>query len=161
MLYESVANIPFIVCLPKGKNAGKVLPQLVNNGIDLMPTICDFAGIPVPAHCQGKSLRNVVEAGDPDMKHQEYVVTETVFAQTAGTIGWMVRTKDYKYVLYDTGRYREQLYNMNIDRGEMRNLAMERKYSDIVKQHRKLLSEWMDKHPSKLTKFKNKYIPKD
>lgn len=161
VLYESVANIPFIICLPKGKNAGKVLPQLVNNGIDLMPTICDFAGIPVPAHCQGKSLRNVVEAGDPDMKHQEYVVTETVFAQTAGTIGWMVRTKDYKYVLYDTGRYREQLYDMNTDRGEMRNLAMERKYSDIVKLHRQLLGEWMDKHPSKLTRFKNKYIPKD
>ena len=92
MLYESVANIPFIVCLPKGKNAGKVLPQLVNNGIDLMPTICDFAGIPVPAHCQGKSLRNVVEAGDPDMKHQEYVVTKPFSHRLPEpSDGWCVR----------------------------------------------------------------------
>lgn len=161
VLYESVANVPYIISLPKGKNAGKLMPQLVNNGIDLMPTVCDFAGIEIPKHCTGKSLRTVAESGKAETPLRDYVVTETVFAQTAGTIGWMVRTPGYKYVLYDTGRNREQLFDMHNDRGEMRNLAVERRYHDIVVKHRQMLREWMDQHPSKLTRAKNKYIPRD
>ena len=160
VLYESVANIPFIVCMPKGKNAGKVMPQLVSNGLDLMPTVCDFAGVEIPKHCTGKSIRKVLESGKEETPLRDYVVTETVFAQTAGTIGWMVRTKDYKYVLYDSGRNREQLFDMNNDRGEMRNLAVERRYHDILVEHRRMLGEWMKQNPSKLTRFANKYIPR-
>ena len=32
VLYEEVANVPFIVCLPKGKHAGKILPNLSTTG---------------------------------------------------------------------------------------------------------------------------------
>lgn len=160
-LYEEVVNIPFIVCLPGGKHAGKVLPQLINNGVDLMPAICDWAGAKVPQDCQGVSFRQLVEKGDANAAHTPYVVTETNFAQTAGTLGWMVRTAHYKYVLYDTGRNREQLYDMQTDRGEMCNLAIEQKYKEVLRQHRELLNEWMDKHPSKSTQYRHKYIPAD
>ena len=54
----------------------------------------------------------------------------------------MVRTRNYKYIVYDKGKYREQLYDMNKDRGEMINLAVEKKYKNILDQHRKLLNEW-------------------
>ena len=149
------------MCLPKGKNAGKVLPQLINNGIDLMPTVCDFAGVEIPKHCTGKSIRAVAESGKADTPLHDYVVTETEFAQTAGTKGWMVRTKDYKYVVYESGLNREQLYDMRNDRGEMCNLAIERHHHDVLVEHRRMLSEWMDQHPSKLTRLKAKYIPCD
>ena len=76
------------------------------------------------------------------------MVTETFFAQTGGTCGWMVRTSNYKYVLYETGKNREMLYDMKTDRGEMRNLAIERQYKEVIKQHRTLLLEWMKKHPT-------------
>ena len=125
VLYEEVANIPFIVCLPGGKNAGKVLPQLVNNGVDLMPTICDWAGAEVPEGRSGLSIRDVAEAGDPALHLRDYVVTETNFNQTA----------------------REQLYDMETDRGEMVNLAVDARYADIVKEHRAMLREWMETHP--------------
>ena len=147
VLYEEVANIPFIVCLPGGRNAGKVLPQLVNNGVDIMPTICDWAGAEVPEGRSGLSIRDVAEAGDPALHLRDYVVTETNFNQTAGTLGWMVRTPKYKYVLYDKGQYREQLYDMETDRGEMVNLAVDARYADIVKEHRAMLREWMETHP--------------
>ena len=75
-------------------------------------------------------------------------------------MGWMVRTPYYKYVLYDTGKNREQLYDMRTDRGEMRNLAVESAYKEEVKRHRALLEEWMEKHPSSATEFKAKYIPR-
>ena len=147
VLYEEVANIPFIICLPGGRNAGKVLPQLVNNGTDLMPTVCDWAGAEVPAGRSGLSLRDVAESGDAAHPFRDYVVTETNFNQTAGTSGWMVRTARYKYVLYDKGLYREQLYDMENDRGEMVNLAVDSRYRHIVEEHRTMLREWMQSHP--------------
>lgn len=147
VLYEEVANVPFIVCLPGGKNSGKVLPQLVNNGVDLMPTVCDWAGADVPAGRSGLSIREVAESGDASAFLRNYVVTETNFNQTAGTLGWMVRTPEYKYILYDKGKYREQLYDMETDRGEMVNLAVDSRYEDILKSHRAMLREWMEEHP--------------
>ena len=59
----------------------------------------------------------------------------------------MVRTPKYKYILYDKGQYREQLYDMDTDRGEMVNLAVDARYADIVKEHRAMLREWMETHP--------------
>lgn len=142
-LYEEVVNVPMIVCLPGGKNAGDVTEALVNNGIDLMASICDWAGVEVPSGRSGISYRNVAEDGAAG---QEFIVTETNFNQTAGTVGWMVRTEKYKYVLYDKGKYREQLFDMTCDRGEMVNLAVEAKYFGILSQHRAILRAWIDSH---------------
>lgn len=160
VLYEEVANIPFIVCLPRGQHAGTVMPQLISNGADLLPSICDWAGANVPADCRGVSFRSLAESGDTQKEHQPYVVTETAFLQTGGTHGWMVRTPWYKYVLYDTGKNREMLYDMANDRGEMRNLAIEHQYRDAVKQHRALLLEWMKKHPTPGKHSPTRFIPK-
>lgn len=159
VLYEEVANIPLIVCLPGGKHAGKVLPQLVNNGVDLLPTVCDWAGAKVPGYCHGISFRKVAEWGDPQKKHQPYIVTETMFVQTGGTQGWAVRTPRYKYVLYDTGKNREMLYDMEKDRGEMCNLAVEKRYEEVLKEHRAMLSEWMKRHPLPNKKKTLLYVP--
>lgn len=160
VLYEEVVNVPFIVCLPKGKHAGKVMPQLINNGIDLLPSICDWAGARVPKGMSGVSFRSIAESGDTQKSHQPYVVTETLFAQTGGTCGWLVRTPKYKYVLYEAGKNREMLYDMENDRGEMRNLAIERQYKEIVKQHREMLREWMQKHPTPGLYSPLRFIPK-
>ena len=160
VLYEEVASVPFIICLPGGKHAGKVMPQLINNGVDLMPSICDWAGIEAPRDAQGVSFRAVAESGDPQRQHQPYVVTETLFAQTGGTCGWLVRTPRYKYVLYEAGKNREMLYDMENDRGEMQNLAIERRYQEIVKQHRELLREWMGKHPIPGKRSPLRFIPR-
>lgn len=160
VLYEEVVNTPFIVCLPGSKHAGRVLPQLINNGVDLLPSVCDWAGAKVPPACQGVSFRAIAESGDAQTEHQPYVVTETVFAQTGGTQGWMVRTPQYKYVLYEAGKNREMLYDMTNDRGEMRNLAIEQRHEDTVKQHRTLLLEWMKKHPTPGKFSPTRFVPK-
>ena len=76
---------------------------------------------------------------------EECVITETRF-DGGKTRGWMVRTERYKYVLYDRGRYREQLFDMQADRGETRNLMMERAYEEIARRHRDLLAKFMEDH---------------
>ena len=155
-LYEEVAGVPMIVCLPDGSNAGTVSDALVNNGIDLLPTICEWTGAKVPHGRPGVSYKAVVENGE---QGQEYIVTETNFNQTAGTLGWMVRTKDYKYVLYDKGQHREQLFDMRNDRDEMRNLAVESKYHDILIQHRAILENWLKTTPGPERQRHLRFIP--
>lgn len=145
-LYEEVVNVPFIVSLPGKKNAGRELPQLVNAGVDFFASVCEWAGIDLPAHRYGVSFKTLAEQGNAEAVHQPFVVTETMFDKGKQTRGWMVRTPRYKYVLYDKGAYREQFFDMENDRGEMRNLAIEKKYQQQILEHRQLLQEWMKLH---------------
>jgi arylsulfatase A-like enzyme len=142
--YEEVVGVPMIVCLPGGRNAGTVTDALVHNGIDLMPSICEWTGAQMPAGRRGVSYVDVAEKG---ASGQSFIVTETNFNQTAGTLGWMVRTERYKYVLYDKGQYREQLFDMTADRLEMRNLAVEAKFRDVLLEHRAILENWLKTTP--------------
>lgn len=160
-LYDEVSNIPFIVCLPGGKNAGKVMHQLINNGIDLMPSICDWTGAELPAGRTGRSFRKLAESGSDSYEHQPYVVTETWFEETAGSEGWSVRTPRYKYVLYTAGRNREALYDMENDRGEMRNLAVEEQFRPVILENREILRRWWKDNAAKAKINPLRYLPKN
>lgn len=144
-LYEEVVNVPLIVTLPGRKHAGTVMPQLVSNGVDFFATICDWTGAEHPEGMAGTSFRKLAEQANPQAFHQEYVVAETQF-DGGQTRGWMVRTERYKYVLYDKGRFREQLFDMQTDRGETRNLMMERAYAEVAQRHRDLLASFMEEY---------------
>ncbi len=143
-LYEEVANVPLIVCLPDGKNAGEVSGALVNNGIDLMPSVCEWTGAALPDGRRGRSFASAAALEDSG---PEYIITETNFKQTSGTAGWMVRTRKYKYVLYDKGLYREQLFDIGSDRGETVNLAVESAYGPVLEQMRSILRRWLETTP--------------
>ena len=54
----------------------------------------------------------------------------------------MVRTERYKYVVYDTGSRREQLFDLENDPGEINSLAAAPEYQGELNRHRKLLLEW-------------------
>lgn len=157
-LYEEVVNIPFIVTLPGKKNAGKVLPQLISNGVDFFATVCDWTGAKMPKGAAGKSFRKIAEEANPQSPHQDYVITETRF-DGSKTRGWMVRTARYKYVLYDKGRHREQFFDMQNDRGEMRNLMLENAYNKEVQRHRDILANWMDTYKIRPSRPKLHDVP--
>ena len=159
-LYDEVTNIPLIVVLPGKKNAGKQLPQLINNGPDFFASICDWAGASTPQGTRGVSFRSIAESGNANASHQPYVVTETMFDKGSGTLGWSLRTPDFKYVMYDKGRYREQLYDMRRDRGETRNLAVESAYAETLAQHRRMLEEWMNNYNVKSSRADVPYVPR-
>lgn len=143
-LYEEVVNIPLIARLPDARNRGTIRDQIINNGPDFFATICDFAGADVPSNCAGKSIRPLMENSSNSELH-DCIVTETQF-DASTTKGWMVRTPQYKYVIYDKGRYREQLYDIKNDRGEMINLAVENSYFSVLQRHRELLLQWKKKN---------------
>jgi arylsulfatase A-like enzyme len=153
VLYEEVVNIPLIVRLPKACNAGQVKVQLVNNGIDVFATICDYAGAKLPARYQGISLRAILEDKNNREELHPYVVSETLFDR-GNTYGWMLRTPRFKYIYYDNGKLREQLFDFKNDRAEMVNLAVQNEYADSLKVFRQLLVNWKQSN-------KVKYIQKN
>ncbi len=157
-LYEESVNVPFIVTLPKKKNAGVEMPQLINSGIDLFASICDWAGVTPPEGTIGTSFKKLVEKGDASQAHQEHIIFETQFDSSV-VRGWAVRTPNYKYVLYDRGQYREQLYDIVSDRGEMRNLAIEAAYSEELNKLRDILHEWLEENNIRTTRKKLKDVP--
>jgi len=56
--------------------------------------------------------------------------------------GRMLRTGRFKYVVYQTGKHRQQLIDLANDPGEMVNLAEDPKYRDVLDEHRRRLRRW-------------------
>jgi len=89
-LYDSVIRIPLIMSGP-GIPSGRVCDALVQN-FDLMPTICDMAGIKdVGGSFDGDSLLKLARNESWD---RHFVYAEEVNAQRKR----MIRDKNYKYI---------------------------------------------------------------
>jgi len=137
ILYEEAARVPLVVSQKGVTKAGLVDDEhLVSVGLDLIPTLCDYAGIDPPAGLLGSSVRPLAE-GRPLPSWRDSVVVET-------ENGRMIRTARYKYNLYDSGAHREQLIDLEADPGEMQNLAQDPAHADVRKTHRALLRRWIE-----------------
>lgn len=113
-LYEEACRIPLIIRPPACQTAAQIDRQhLVSNGLDLIPTLCDWAGIPAPASVSGRSLRPIVE-GQALLPWRESVPIECA-------IGRAIVTDRFKYMRYDIGDRNEQLIDLAADPFEQRN----------------------------------------
>jgi hypothetical protein len=62
--------------------------------------------------------------------------------QLGGIKGRMVVTQDYKYMLFDSGENREQLFDRINDPGEMKPVTYDPDYRDQLLAHRNMLLDW-------------------
>lgn len=143
VLYEESVRVPLMARLPGRIKPGSVEAlRLTSNGLDLFPTLCDFAGITPPVPLPGRSLRPLLE-GRPPSAWRDHVFVETVFdgGRGYGTEGRMVRTARYKYCIYSMGRNREQLIDLLDDPGELGNLAGDPRHGVTLDEHRRRLKD--------------------
>ena len=143
VLYEESVRVPFIMSY-KGVIPKSIVDDthLVSNGLDLLPTLCDYAGIETPEELSGLSLRPLAE-GKNMKEWRDFVVSES-------QSGRMVRTDRFKYCIYDSGGNREQLTDLKNDPGEIKNLAKVGDYKDVLDTHRQLLRRWVEKTGDKI-----------
>ena len=142
ILYEETARIPFIISKPGGWKA-RTDDLLVCNGTDIIPTICGFAGINAPAYLKGIDISKRLT--DPLLPLRDTLVIETDFADNEklmGINGRAVITRDLKYIVYNKGASREQLFNLAKDPGEMDNLAVNAAYKRQLQAMRTYLKAW-------------------
>lgn len=141
-LFEEVINVPLLVKSPRGIGlTGERNDEALSNvGLDLYATVCDYAGIELdPGRYRGLSLRPVAEGRQRTLHGEVFVET---LLSGAGIRGWSIIEGRYKYVLYQWGRNREQLYDMQSDRGEMVNLAVDRRHAGELARLRGKMYEW-------------------
>lgn len=137
VLYEEAVRVPFIMMHRGAIPGGRVDHEhLVSNGLDLLPTLCDYAGIDAPDGLAGRSLRPLAEGRNQAEWRGD------VFVECHN--GRMVRTKRFKYCVYEEGESREMLDDLDRDPGEMKNLAGSPRYRDELNRHRRLLLNWLD-----------------
>jgi arylsulfatase A-like enzyme len=147
VFYDNSSRVPLIIS-PPGMGRASVSNRLVNTGIDLLPTLCDYAGIDVASTLPGITLRQgTVTAGGPDPR--KYIVVENkmiqgspVEGQKPEPAGRMVRSDRFMYCAYDLGTSRESLIDLEHDPGETANLAEKKEYRKELDQHRAYLAEW-------------------
>jgi len=154
VFYDEATRVPFIVA-QKGATPPGTCDALVQTGVDLMPTLCDFAGIAPPPGLPGRSLRPYAlgKASDKGpaciVSSNHMVQCEPVDGVLLKPQGRMVRSQRYKYCLYDAGQRRESLVDMEKDPGEMVNLAAQAEHRDTLLAHRKLLGDFATRHDDK------------
>lgn len=146
ILYEESARIPFIVA-KMGAWQARTDDMLVCNGMDIIPTIGGFAGIPVPGYLKGLDLSKRI--ANPSLKMRDTLVIETDFAdneELLGISGRAVLTANFKYIVYNKGLIREQLFDLSKDPAEMTNLAVQKAYQKKVLAMRSYLRKWSKKN---------------
>jgi choline-sulfatase len=151
MFYEESVGVPFILKYKGGIPAGQTdRKHLVSTGLDILPTICDYAGIDIPEHLLGRSLRPVAE-GEAVDDWRTYVASENHYTR-------MIRSQRYKYCAFDDPDSKESLVDMENDPGEMRNLVDNPEFQKVLAEHRRLLADW-----SKISgdNDSSKYLGKD
>lgn len=124
-LWNQGTRVPLFIHAPGVSRDGSVTDQPTSL-IDLYPTLCQLAGIPVPAQCSGHSL--VPLLAGPDTERTEPVITSYAWD---GEPSHAVTAERYRLIQYHTGF--QELYDLRDDPDEFRNLAADPDY-DLIKQ---------------------------
>jgi len=130
--YDEAARVPLLLSWPGHIVEDKTDEVHLASGLDVMPTLCDYAGIKSPASMRGVSLRPILEGGDSAPR-------DCVVSEGNTNTGRMLRTQGFKYIKYVDDPV-EQLFDMINDPGETRNLAANSRYAAAMSEHRKLLA---------------------
>jgi arylsulfatase A-like enzyme len=126
-LFDELLHVPLLVKPPRGQRVARRIAWQVRS-VDIAPTVLDLLGLEAPPHFAGVSLRKAIEAGDP---LQLEAFSE---ATTRGAALRSLRTERVKFIrrvgpgqiasppfLPDPPE--DQLYDLERDPGERRNLA--------------------------------------
>lgn len=139
MYFDDEVAVPLIVSWKGVTPAGRIDNEHLATTTDVLPTICDYAGLKAPEKMRGESLRAVIE--QPGTAGQEYIVSEMCRGDKRN---FMVRTKQYKYMSFPDNTPSEMFFDLNADPGEMKNLVGQEVQAGEIERHRKMLAKWKD-----------------
>jgi arylsulfatase A-like enzyme len=122
-LWEEPTRAPLIFVAPGVTQPGSVCDRPVDF-MAIYPTLCDLAGLPIPKHVEGTSLRPLL--ADPQAAWSLPAIT------THGRGNHAVRTDQWRYIRYADGS--EELYNHTRDPYEWTNLASKPELAEVKAQ---------------------------
>lgn len=143
--YEIDTRVPLIIS-GHGVSAKGEQSNALCEFVDIYPTLCELANLPVGSHLQGTSLVPLLE--DPDLEWKSAAYSQFLLGRYGRTktvkgeqMGYAMRTDQYRYVEWyqwnadekkaDSLLFRE-LFDHQTDQQENLNLAADPAYADIV-----------------------------
>jgi len=127
-LWEEATHAPLIWVAPGVTQPGGRCERTIDF-MTIFPTLCDLAGLPIPAHVQGKSIRTLL--ADPKAAWDQPAVTTYMFNNHTA------RTEDWRYIRYANGD--EELYHDAEDPYEWTNLATKPEFASKKAEMLKLI----------------------
>jgi arylsulfatase A-like enzyme len=129
-LWEEPTRAPFIVVAPGVTRAGGMSDRPVDF-MSIYPTLCELAGLPIPAHVEGPSIVPLLR--NPQAAWDRPAIT------THGFKNHTVRTEQWRYIRYADGS--EELYDETKDPYEWTNLATKPEFARTKAELAKWLPE--------------------
>jgi len=130
--FETSMRAPIIVRVP-GVAGGQMTDGLTEF-IDIYPSLCELAGLPLPSHLEGRSFAPLLEA--PDMPWKSTAIGRYVVGDT-------IRTDRYRYSNYATRQgapLGRMLYDHRADPDETVNISEQAASRTVVERlHAQLL----------------------
>jgi arylsulfatase A-like enzyme len=138
--YEELVHLPWLMRFPDGREAGRRVAALTQP-VDLLPTLLDLFGIPLPEGLHGHSLLPLAR-GEAE-KVRDYACTGL---EHAGRIEWALRTPEWAFLLpiqqaADDVPRGPQLFVKPDDRWEVNNLLQHN--LELAEQFEKTLRAFM------------------
>ena len=121
-IYDATVSVPLILRLPEGNPTARTIDGQVEN-VDIMPTLLELLGVPIPKDVQGESLAPLLSGGRHRADRMAY--SESYYPRYH--YGWSelrsLRTARYKYIQAP----RPELYDIVWDPGEENNISFDNK----------------------------------
>lgn len=135
---EIDARVPLILRTPGSSNRGVSSDALVEF-VDVYPTLCDLAGIPVPDDLEGTSFAPLIDNPSRQWKRAAFTqfLRDGVWISPDGVeyMGYSVRTDRYRYTEWENWETGEvvatELYDHDADPAESRNVSEDERYSGV------------------------------
>ena len=122
-LYQEQIAVPLIVKLPGQVGAGRTVDDLAQH-VDIMPSILDLLGVPIPDVVQGRSLWPTVVSGRVDPN-----TTSTSYLKLDGREMESLQTATHKLIRFPVEGQplsRTELYDLAADPAELEDLSRTR-----------------------------------
>jgi arylsulfatase A-like enzyme len=135
LMYDNSIRVPLIIYDPRNPGHRKISDFTLN--IDVAPTIMDFANGTVPSTWQGISLADYVIGKNPAGERKDFIV-EHLWKVDIIPASEGLRTKDWKYFRYQDDLAHEELYDLEKDPMETKNLAKNPRYKEVLEEMREI-----------------------
>ncbi|WP_424493342.1 sulfatase family protein [Salinimicrobium sp. GXAS 041] len=131
-MYEESLAMPLLVQYPKEIPAGSEVSALTQN-LDFAPTFLDYAEANIPAEMQGKSLRNLLKQQENGTSFRNAIYYHyydfPAFHMVKRHYG--VRTERYKLMHFYDDIDQWEMYNLEEDPRELKNIYDDPNYAQI------------------------------
>ena len=142
--WEESCHVPFYLRIPGARNRGQSSKNLMSS-IDIYPTLCGLAGIPVPKHCAGRDVSALLRGEPAPSAEAVFVMNHSdgdVNNPTA--IGYRgVRTLTHTYAVAADGRW--LLYDNMADPYQEKNLIGDPAHRPLMDKFDALILAWLQK----------------